>query len=63
MNKEEILKNLKSEEEYLSEINQLYDELRVAAFTGTLIIGEAEELILKMFEKIAIVEYMRGKDE
>ena len=60
MNKQEILKHLKSEEEYLSEIKELHDELGVALFTGTLIKGEAEELELKIFEKIAIIEFMRG---
>lgn len=60
MNKQEILSNLKSEKEYLDEINSLCYELGVALLAGTLIKGEAEELELKMFEKIAIVEFIRG---
>lgn len=58
---EEIIKNLKSEDEYLKELKQLHDELGIALFTGTLIKDEAENLALKMFEKIAIVEFIRSR--
>lgn len=63
--KEDIINNLKSEEIYIKEIKELNDELGIALLTGTLIKGEAEDLILKMFEKIsddviATVEYEDG---
>lgn len=57
-----IIMELKSKEEYMTEIKQLHDELGIGIFTGTLIKDESEDLTLRMYEKVALVEFITLMD-